>query len=132
MKEQNNSKFLEDLVSSSLSKIEELSQSKTIIGNPIMCPNSTVIIPISKVTIGFVVGGGECNSVNKKTPYPTCGGSGGGVNVCPIGFIVNTHDEVKFIDVENKSTYQTILNLANSIISKMNNNNKGKKNEEDL
>ena len=63
----NNSNFLEDLVSSSISKIEELAQSKTIIGEPITITSGKTIIPISKVSIGYVVGGGEYNSVNKKT-----------------------------------------------------------------
>lgn len=121
MKENNNN-FLEDLVIASISKIEELSKSKTIIGEPIISPNGSIIIPISKVSIGYVVGGGEYNSVSKKQPYPMCGGSGGGIGISPIGFIVETNKEIKFIDVENKSAYQTVLNLVNSMLSKMKNN----------
>lgn len=118
----NNSNFLEDLVSSSISKIEELAQSKTIIGEPITITSGKTIIPISKVSIGYVVGGGEYNSVNKKLPYPTCGGSGGGVSITPIGFIVETEQDIKFIDVENKTAYQTILNLFNTVLSKVKKN----------
>ena len=131
MKENNNN-FLEELVTSSISKIEELSKTKTIIGDPIISPNESIIIPISKVTIGYVVGGGEYNSVSKKQPYPMCGGSGGGVGITPIGFIIETNTEIKFIDIENKTMYQTVLNLVNSVMSKINNNIKDSRNNKGM
>ena len=50
------------------------------------------------------------------------GGSGCGISVTPIGFIVISDKDVKFVDVENKSLYQTLLNLMNKIISKIDTN----------
>ena len=124
----NDSNFLNDFISTSISKVEDLVKSNTIIGDPIITPNNTIIIPISKVSLGYVAGGGQINSTEKKMPYPTCGGSGGGASITPIGFIVENNNSIKFIDVENKSAYQTVLNLVNSLISKMN-NDKDVKNE---
>ena len=127
----NNQSFLEELVNSSIQNVKDLAQTNTKVGDPIISPNGNIILPISKVSVGFVVGGGQYNSINKKTPYPNAGGSGGGVSVTPLGFIVESDFDVRFIDIENKSAYQTILNLANSLISKMNkktqeDNNEGK------
>ena len=126
-----NQKYLEDLVNSSISQIRQLAEANTIVGNPILIPSGSIIIPISKVSVGYVVGAGEYNSVSKKLPYPLAGGSGGGVSVTPIGFIVETETEIKFIDVENKSAYQTLLNLANTLISKMNLKNREENNEKE-
>ena len=126
-----NQKYLEDLVNSSISQIKQLAETNTIIGNPILSPSGSIIIPISKVSVGYVVGAGEYNSVAKKLPYPLAGGSGGGVSVSPVGFIVETESEIKFIDIENKTAYQTILNLANTLISKINNKNKEENYEKD-
>ena len=50
------------------------------------------------------------------------GGSGCGMSVNPVGFIVINGGEVKFINIENKDIYQTILNLINKIINKSDNN----------
>ena len=116
---ENNQNYLDELINSSIEKIKNLAETNTIIGDPIVSPTGKVIIPVSKVSVGFVVGGGQYNSVNKKLPYPLAGGSGGGLSVSPIGFIVEDDEGVKFIDVENKTAYQTILNLAKTLINKL-------------
>ena len=116
---ENNQNYLDELINSSIEKIKNLAETNTIIGDPIVSPTGKIIIPISKVSVGFVVGGGQYNSVNKKLSYPLAGGSGGGLSVSPIGFIVEDDEGVKFIDVENKTAYQTILNLANTLINKL-------------
>ncbi len=116
---ENNQNYLDELINSSIEKIKNLAETNTIIGDPIVSPTGKIIIPVSKVSVGFVVGGGQYNSVNKKLPYPLAGGSGGGLSVSPIGFIVEDDGGIKFIDVENKTAYQTILNLANTLINKL-------------
>lgn len=117
---EDNQNYLDDLINSSIDKIKSLAETNTIIGDPIVSPTGKIIVPVSKVSVGFVVGGGQYNSINKKLPYPLAGGSGGGLSVTPIGFIVEDETSIKFIDVENKTAYQTILNLANVIIDKLN------------
>lgn len=129
MNDLNQQNELDELINSSIQNIKELSQANTIVGDPIISPSGSIIIPISKVSVGYIAGGGQYNSVNKKLPYPLAGGSGGGVSVTPIGFIVETDTEIKFIDVENKTAYQTILNLANTLLSKINNNMREKEDE---
>ncbi len=116
---EDNQNYLDDLINSSIDKIKSLAETNTIIGDPIVSPTGKIIVPVSKVSVGFVVGGGQYNSINKKLPYPLAGGSGGGLSVTPIGFIVEDETSIKFIDVENKTAYQTILNLANVIIDKL-------------
>ena len=120
MKEPNRN-YIEEMIETSITKVKTLSESNTIVGDPIKSPSGTIIIPISKVSVGFVVGGGEYNSQSKKSAYPLAGGSGGGASVTPIGFIVESDGETKFVDVENKSAYQTILNLTNLAIQKIKN-----------
>ena len=120
MKEPNRN-YIEEMIETSITKVKTLSESNTIVGDPIKSPNGTIIIPISKVSVGFVVGGGEYNSQSKKSAYPLAGGSGGGASVTPVGFIVESDGQTKFVDVENKSAYQTILNLTNLAIQKIKN-----------
>ena len=132
MKEFKKENSIEDLIKISLDKVKGLMETNTIIGEPINIPGGTVIIPISKASVGFVVGGGEYSDKSTRrvaNHFPMAGGSGCGMSVSPMGFIVISKTETKFIDVENKTMYQTLINLANKIINKINTDS-GDKDEE--
>lgn len=132
MKEFNNNSGIDDLIKISLDRVKTLMETNTIVGEQIKVDSKTTVIPISKASVGFVVGGGEYSDNSTRrvaNHYPLAGGSGCGMSVTPVGFVVITQNNVKFIDIENKSTYQTILNLVNKIISSID-TNKGAKNEE--
>lgn len=125
MREFNTSSNIEDLIKTSIDKVKILMDNKTIFGNPFKIDDKTNIIPISKASVGFVVGGGEYSDKSARrvaNHFPMAGGSGCGISVTPIGFIVISDKDVKFVDVENKSLYQTLLNLMNKIISKIDTN----------
>ena len=114
---------IEGLMVTAMNSIQDMIDVNTIIGEPIETSNNIIIIPISKVTVGYVVGGGEYADLSSRrvaNNYPMAGGSSGGMSLTPVGFLVLTADgEVKFVNVENKSLYQTMVNLFNSLISKM-------------
>ncbi|MEG1751998.1 MAG: spore germination protein GerW family protein [Clostridia bacterium] len=116
---------IKDLITETINSVKTLTESKTIIGEPIITPNGTIILPIHKISVGFVVGGGEYSNLGKHSSFnlPMAGGSGGGASVTPIGFVVEDSCGVRFVDVENKSAYQTILNLANKLINKLDDTN---------
>lgn len=123
MKEFNKNSNIEDLIKISLDRVKSLMETNTIVGEPIKIDNKTSVIPISKASVGFVVGGGEyADKSNRRVAnhFPMAGGSGCGMSVSPVGFIVIMANDVKFVDIENKTMYQTILNLANKIIAKIN------------
>ncbi|MBR1890852.1 MAG: sporulation protein YtfJ [Clostridia bacterium] len=123
MKIYTNSTSVNDLISSAVDKIKTLVDSGTIVGDKVETEDGTTIIPISKVTVGFVVGGGEYADLSARrvsNHFPMSGGSSGGMSVSPVGFLIIKKDgEVDFVNVENKSLYQTILNMFNSLLSKL-------------
>ena len=57
------------------------------------------------------------------------GGSSGGMSVTPVGFLIETKGEVKFVNVENKSLYQTVLNMFNALLSKVEKNEENQEQE---
>ena len=90
MKVYTNSTSINDLISSAVDKIKTIVDSSTIIGESIVTPDETTIIPISKVTVGFVVGGGEYADLSARrvaNHFPMSGGSSGGMSVSPVGFL---------------------------------------------
>lgn len=89
---------LEGLMATSMEKIRELVDVNTIIGNPIISPDGTIIIPVSKVTFGFVSGGSDIPA--KVTKDVFAGGSGAGITIKPQAFIVVKKDgDVKLLEM---------------------------------
>ena len=66
-----------DLMDASMSKIREMVDSNTIIGEPIQTPDGVTLIPVSRLSFGFGCGGGDFG-----------GASTAGVKVEPVAFLV--------------------------------------------
>lgn len=129
---------INNLIDSAMDKIKTIVDSSTVIGEKVETSDGTTIIPISKVTVGYVVGGGEYADLSSRrvaNHFPMAGGSSGGMSLSPVGFLIITSGEVNFINVENKSLYQTVLNLFNSLLAKINeekeNKTEGEENNEE-
>ncbi len=103
---------IKDVMSSAMENLKPLIDSNIIIGDVIKSGNVDVI-PITKVTLGFVSGGGEYYSelkeIRKDTEYPFSGGSGGGVSVQPIGFLVVKNGMVDFVKIETKGVIDKLI-----------------------
>ena len=122
---------IESLVDVSLDKIRAMIDVNCVIGNAISMPNGNVIIPISKVSVGFVAGGGEYNDLNAKrnsADFPMAGGTGGGFTVSPIGFFVVEDQKFKLIHADKSSAYLGLIKNATDVLKKFaeNKNDKNK------
>jgi len=95
---------LKGLLSSSMEKIRELVDVNAIIGDPITSPDGTIIIPVSKVTFGFVSGGSDLPAKSQQEIF--AGGSGAGVTIKPQAFIVvKTDGDVKLLEVGGENSF---------------------------
>ncbi len=81
---------IQGLMSTAMQKIREMVDVNTIIGDPITTPNNTVIIPVSKVSFGFASGGSDFPSKTQQDLFG--GGSGAGITIQPLAFLVVTDD----------------------------------------
>ena len=110
---------LEGLMSTSMEKIRELVDVNTIIGEPVTSPDGTIIIPISKVSFGFVSGGSDIPSQVTKEVF--AGGSGAGISIKPEAFIIIKRDgDVKMLELGSKdSPVDSIIEGVPGIISKV-------------
>ena len=86
----------------------------TVIGEPIHVLEDTVIIPISKVSVGFTSGGVDFDSKKSNDTKHFGGGNGAGMSVTPVGFLVCSHGDVKLISLPGKQEGSTD-NLVDSI-----------------
>ena len=132
MKIYTSSETINSLISSAMDKIKTIVDSSTVVGEKVVTEDGSTIIPISKVSVGYVVGGGEYADLSSRrvaNHFPMAGGSSGGMSVSPVGFLIVGNGEVSFINVENKSLYQTVLNMFNTLLSKMQQKEEDKKQE---
>jgi len=113
-----------------LSNLKSIIDIDCIVGKTVKGEDNCTIIPISKVSIGFVSGGGEYKKEKfklKNPKYPFAGGSGAGCNISPIGFLVINNGNVKFINIEDKSGIAKVFDFADKIADKINGGKKWKK-----
>ena len=103
---------IKDIMNDSMDNLKALVDSNIIIGKTIHS-DAGDIIPITKVTLGFVSGGGEYYSelkeIRRETEYPFSGGCGGGVSVQPIGFLVVKNSCIELIKIEQKGAVEKLI-----------------------
>lgn len=115
---------IESLMKTAMETIKEMVDVNTVVGDPVETPDGTVIMPVSRVSCGFGAGGGEFGAVEKtkneegQTPY-FGGGSGAGVSVQPVGFLVVGHGQIRFLPVDNNIIIDRLIDLAPHVLEKI-------------
>lgn len=103
---------IKDIMDNAMDNLKPLIDSNVIIGD-IIRSGEMQIVPITKVSLGFVSGGGEYYSelkeMRRETEYPFSGGCGGGVSVQPIGFLVINQTCVELIKIDQKSAIEKLI-----------------------
>ncbi len=105
------SEKLDGMINISLEKVKGMVDSNSIIGAPITTPDGTTIIPVSKVSIGFGCGGSDFPSASPKEMF--AGGTGGGVTIQPVAFLVLKGESVRLIQLADKNN--VVERVANMV-----------------
>lgn len=120
-KNQNLEESVNSVIDIAMNRLKEIIDVNTVIGKPLKLENNTTIVPVSKVSVGFVAGGGEIVArAKQKTPKdPFAGGSGSGFVVSPLGFLIIDSFGVKYVNCETKTPLDEIIKFSNNIVNKM-------------
>ena len=100
-----NENKIPEIIRSSLDSIRSMVDANTIIGDPIAATGGTVIIPVSKISVGIASGGVDYNGKDQAPAMrQNFGGGGGtGLSVTPMGFLVcDKNGNVDFINANAK------------------------------
>ena len=117
---------INELMAGTLGKMRELVDSNTVIGTPITTEAGTTIIPVSKITFGFVSGGTDFATEKQKELFG--GAESSGASITPVGFLVVNGTSVKFMQVaEGNRTIDRLINMMPEVIDKLENLIKGDK-----
>ncbi len=118
---------IQGLISTALEKIREMVDVNTIIGDPVTTDDGTTIIPVSKVSFGFASGGSDLPSKLSSTKEMFGGGSGAGISITPIAFIVVNKGEVKLLQLSmNSNSSNAVINMIPDVVDKISSLIKGK------
>jgi len=117
-----------NMMKTTMENIKEMVDVNTVVGEPIFSANNMTIIPISRVSVGFLAGGGDYQSEKgrmKLTPpeelMPFAGGSGAGISVQPVGFLVVGPDHVKMLPAQSLTVADRIVELLPQMLGDVKN-----------
>lgn len=114
---------IQGLMTTAMENLKEMIDVNTIIGDPVETPDGSVILTVSKVGFGFAAGGSEFmldGQSGEEKGHPFGGGSGGGVSITPIAFLIVNSQGVKMVHLdESTHLYEKILDLAPQAVDKI-------------
>lgn len=110
-----------------MENIKQMVEVNTIVGDPVETPDGSVILPVSRVGFGFAAGGSEFAPPSQGTEsgaggdeMPFGGGSGGGVSITPIAFLVVNNEGVKLLNLDRSThLYDRLIDLAPGFLEKL-------------
>ena len=113
----------------SIKDFGEILSANSVIGSPVKTGDGNTIIPVLKVTVGYLGGGGEYGDIklfSKEKSHPFAGGSGALVNMSPSGFLITNSSGVNFIKVD-PDIADKVFEKTTEFVSKTIVNNQWKK-----
>lgn len=135
---------IEALMKTAMESIQQIVDVNTIVGDPVETHDGSVIIPVSRVVCGFAAGGseflppeegkdeaqGDNNKGGKTLPFG--GGSGGGVSVQPVGFLVVGNGQVRLLPVDSNAVIERVIDTVPDLIDKVSGIFKRKNGRDDI
>jgi sporulation protein YtfJ len=121
---------IETLMKTAMESIKGMIDVNTIVGDPVETPDGNVIMPVSRVSCGFAAGGADylpearrggagSGGPGAAGTLPFGGGSGGGVSVQPVGFLVVGHDQVRLLPVDANPVFDRLIDMAPTFMEKL-------------
>ena len=108
------------LINVTMDKIRQMADSNTIIGKPIKTDDGTTILPVSRISFGFASAGTDFDGKNVANKDLFGGGSGAGVNIQPVAFLVVKDGCVRTIQLSDGSnTIDRALTMLPELVDKV-------------
>lgn len=113
-----------------MESIKDMVDVNTVVGDPVEAPDGSVIVPVSRVTFGFAAGGGDFEGGREGgggkngdsgdgAAHPFAGGSGAGVSVQPVGFLVVGQGTVRMLPVHGGAVVDRFIEMAPGILAQL-------------
>lgn len=116
------SQNLPNMLNSTITKIREMLDANSVVGEPIVVDDSITLIPISKISVGVVGGGSDYVSKNtNRQENPFGGGVGAGVKATPVAFLIIKDGNVRMVPVAlpASTTAERIIEMVPETLDKI-------------
>lgn len=118
---------IESLMGTTMENIKDMVDVNTVVGDPVLTDDGMTIIPISRVSFGFLAGGGDYSMDEKKgtmrtieaESLPFAGGTGAGVSVYPMGFLVVGNGQVKMLPTNYSTPVDRVMELLPQVLGEI-------------
>lgn len=119
---------IQGLMKTAMENLKEMVDVNKVVGDAVETPDGHIIIPVSRVSFGFVAGGTEFDTEGdnaksiagtREGAFPFGGGSGGGVSIQPVAFLVTGPEEIRLLPVDRNAILDKIVDLAPSIVQQI-------------
>ena len=111
---------IQGLMNVTMDKIRQIADSNTIIGKPIKTDDGTTILPVSRISFGFASAGTDFDGKNAANKDLFGGGSGAGVNIQPVAFLVVKDGCVRTIQLaDGSNTVDRALTMLPELVDKV-------------
>ena len=114
---------IENIMRTTMENIRDMVDVDTVIGEPILTQDGSTVIPVSRVSFGFVAGGGEYHcGARYRAPaedgdrLPFGGGTGAGVTLQPMGFLVTNQNSVRLLPAQAYAPADLIIELVPQLL----------------
>ena len=115
-----NKQPIESIMTTTMENIRDMVDVNTVIGDPVSTPDGSTVIPISRVSFGFVAGGGEYSAgelpETDDPSLPFAGGTGAGVTVHPMGFLFIGQDQVRLLPAQYYAPIDRIIEMVPQVL----------------
>ena len=124
---------VDQIITNTIKDLKSILDVNSVIGSPIKVGSAVTIMPICKLTMGLVTGGGDVGKerFKKVSDRNYLGGSGTGISYSPVGVIAVIGDSVKYISLDDPVPYydiaRSVENTINNIVDKVKSNEKNNK-----
>ena len=116
-----------ELMQTAMTSIKDMVDVNTVIGDPVVASGGATIIPISKVSFGYVTAGGDIACQEKPrhlaepVDFPFAGGSGAGVSVQPVGFLVVSGENIRMLPAQSLGIADRMVELLPGVVEDVKN-----------
>lgn len=83
---------MSEIIKTTLEGIDNFTDVNAIVGNIIKTQDGMTVIPVSKITIGFLGGGADYGQKKLTQSQNFGGGSGAGISISPVAFLTISPD----------------------------------------
>ncbi|MCL2338143.1 MAG: GerW family sporulation protein, partial [Firmicutes bacterium] len=118
---------IEGLMRTAMESIQEMMSVNSVVGEPVETPDGNVIIPVSRVSCGFGAGGSEFEltakdrggSESRPASPAFGGGSGAGMSVKPVGFLIAGKGKVRMLPVDSHALLDRLIDVTPELINQI-------------